>query len=93
MKPQLCELLWEIVTDVGTFYHREFKVFCSDADAEAGHYGKRREYELNGGLTIEKRAQDGYYYKYRGAVEVENVDGYQISLLGEHPPAEADEGG
>lgn len=79
MKPQLYELLWEIVTDVGTFCHCEFKVFCSDA--EAGHYVKRREYELNGGLKIEKRAQDGYYYKYRGAVEVEKVDGYQISLV------------
>jgi hypothetical protein len=91
MKPQLYELLWEIVTDVGTFYHCEFKVFCSDAEAK--HYGKGREYELNGGLTIEKRAQDGYYYKYRGAGEVKEVHGYQISLMGEHPPTEADEGG
>jgi hypothetical protein len=79
MKPQLYELLWELCTDVGEFYYREIKVFHSDAKARS--YGKRRERELNDGLSIERRAQDGFFFKYRFATQIEEVDGYPIHLV------------
>lgn len=81
MKQRLYELLWEVETDVHGFYYSEFKVFCSEA--EVRHYGKRRETELNDGLSIEMRAQDGYYLKYRGAHEVKEIDGFRVELS--HP--------
>jgi len=79
MKPQLYELRWKLVTDVGDFYYQEFKVFGSDA--EANRYGKERERELNNGLPIGEQADDGYYFKYHIAIEVEEVDSYQICLV------------
>ncbi|GFP32151.1 hypothetical protein HKBW3S42_00456 [Candidatus Hakubella thermalkaliphila] len=81
MKQRLYELLWEVETDVHGFYYREFKVFRSEV--EVGQYGKRRETELNDGLPIEMRAQDGYYFKYRGAHEVKEIDGFRVKLS--HP--------
>lgn len=78
MKQRLYELFWEVETDVLCFYYREFKVFCSEAKVR--EYGKIRETELNGGLSIEMRAQDGYYFKYRGAHEVKEIDGFRVEL-------------
>ena len=79
MMSQLYELLWEVVTDVNTSIYREFKVFHSHS--EASRYGRHRERELNEGVSIERRALDGYYYKYRFATEVKLIDGYEISLI------------
>jgi hypothetical protein len=74
----LYELEWEITTDTHVFCHREFKVFVTEASAR--RYGHRRERELNGGLTIEQRAQDGWYYKYRGAEQVTEIDGTPVRV-------------
>jgi len=79
MNLQLYELIWELVTDIGTFGYREFKVFGSAKDVR--RYGRKREQDLNNGLPIKERAHDGYYYKYCGAVTVEQIDGYRISLV------------
>lgn len=79
MKEQLYELLWQVETDSLSFLYREFKVFHSEG--EAREYGKRREAELNGGASIEERAQDGYYFKYRGACRIEEIDGFTVELI------------
>ena len=81
MRRRLYELFWQVETDVLGFYYREFKVFCSEA--EVRQYGRRRETELNDGLSIEMRAQDGYYFQYRGAHEVKEIDGFRVELS--HP--------
>jgi len=78
MKPHLYELLWEVETDLPSFLYREFKVFSSDA--EARQYGTRRETELNGGVSIEERVQDGYYFKYYSACKVKEIDGFVVNL-------------
>ncbi len=64
----LYEIFWQVETDLCSFLYREFKVFSSDAEVK--QYGMRPEEELNGGESIEVRAQDGYYFKYRGACKV-----------------------
>jgi hypothetical protein len=78
MKRKLYEMLWQVETDTLSFFYREFKAFYREG--EAGRYGKQRETELNDGASIEERAQDGYYFKFRGANEVINIDGFAISL-------------
>ena len=50
------------------------------SDAEVKQYGMRPEEELNGGESIEVRAQDGYYFKYRGACKVREIDGFPVNL-------------
>ena len=78
MKHRLYELFWEVVTDVNCFYYREFKVF--DSEETARRYGRKRERELNGGLSLVQRAEDGYYFKFRGTLEVAEIDGFAINL-------------
>ena len=77
-RSRLYDLCWQVETDAHSFCYREFKVFRSDAAAR--HYGKKREGELNGGLSIEEKAQDGFYFEYLDAQEVENIDGFTVEL-------------
>jgi hypothetical protein len=78
MKQRLYELCWQVETDVHSFCYREFKVFRSEL--EARQYGKKREADLNNGLSIEDQAQDGFCYKYLDAHEVKDIDGFTIEL-------------
>lgn len=78
MKSHLHELLWQLETDVGIFVYSEFKVFRSKAEAK--RYGRRREIELNGGVSIEERAQDGYCFKYHGANKLREINGFIVNL-------------
>jgi hypothetical protein len=78
MKQHLYELLWDVETDVCSFLYREFKVFNSNQEAE--QYGVKRGEELNGGSSIEERAQDGYYFKYFSAHKVREIDGFTVNL-------------
>lgn len=78
MKPSLYELCWQVETDAHSFIYREFKVFRSVL--EIGEYGKKREFELNDGMSIKRRSQDGFYYKFIGSHEVEHIDGFGIRL-------------
>jgi hypothetical protein len=78
MGHHLYKLLWQLETDVSSFVHCEFKVFR--AEAEAKEYGKRRERELNRGESIERRAEEGYYFKYCGSQGVEQIDGFLLNL-------------
>jgi hypothetical protein len=78
MENHLYELLWDVETDSLNFLYRELKVFRSEV--EARDYGKKRETELNEGVSFEERAQDGYYFKYNSASKVRKIDGFQIKL-------------
>lgn len=78
VRSRLYELCWQVDTDVHSFCYRELKVFRSDAAAR--YYGKKREGELNGGLSIEERAQDGFCFRYLDAHELENVDGFIVEV-------------
>lgn len=78
VRSRLYELCWQVDTDVHSFCYREFKVFRSDVGAR--DYGKKREGELNGGLSIEERAQDGFCFRYLDAQEVENIDGFIVEV-------------
>ncbi len=78
MKRHLYELLWQVETDILSFIYRELKVLGSDT--EARHYGTVRELELNEGASIEERAHDGYYFKYLGADQVKEIDGYKVNV-------------
>lgn len=78
MKPHLYELLWQVETDLPSVLYREFKVFSSHAEAK--QYGMRREMKLNGGVSIEESAQDGYYFKYYSACKVKEIDGFVVNL-------------
>jgi hypothetical protein len=79
MKDHLYELLWHVETDSLSFFYRELKVFRSEK--EIGEYSKKREIELNGGVSFEERAHDGYYFKFYNASKVKEIDGFQIKLL------------
>lgn len=74
----LYELCWQVETDVHSFYYPEFKVFRSEV--EARRYGKKREAELNNGVSIEECAQDGFCYKYLDAHEVKHIDEFTVEL-------------
>ena len=78
MRPRLFELLWEVHTDAVTLVHREFKALGSRASA--GRYGLKRERSLNDGLPRDEKADDGYCFQYRGAIEVKEIDGFQVVL-------------
>jgi len=78
MKPRLYELNWHVETDIHSFCYREFKVF--DGQEKTRKYGKKREAELNDGMSIQERSHEGYYYKYIGANRVKNIDGFLIDL-------------
>lgn len=78
MKPRIYELSWQVETDVHSFYHRELRVFRSEV--EARQYGKEQELELNNGMSIERRAQDGFYYKFIDYDEIKDIDGFPIEL-------------
>jgi len=78
MRPYLYELSWVVETDVHSFFYREFKVF--DGEEKAKTYGKKREDELNEGISIEERPRDGFYYKYLGSHKIKDIDGFLIDL-------------
>lgn len=78
MRPRLYELCWQIETDAHSFIYREFKV--SHSDVQATEYGKKREVELNENTSIEERSQNGFYFKYLGAYEVKDIDGFIVQL-------------
>lgn len=78
-KEQLYELFWEVETDTLSFPYREFKIFTSEVGVK--RYGKRREVELNRGVPLEERAHNGYYFKYRGALRVKEIDGFVVKLI------------
>lgn len=78
MKPRLYDLCWQVETDVHSFCYRDFKVF--DSEEKARKYGKNREAELNDGMTVEERSQDGFYYKYLHAQEVKDIDEFLVKL-------------
>lgn len=78
MRPELYKLIWEVVTDFCAFICCEFKVFSSKA--EANEYARRRERVLNNFELIEKKAQDGYYFKYQDSFKVREIDGFSISI-------------
>lgn len=79
MKQCLYELCWQVETDVHSFCYREFRVFRSKS--EAVRYGKKHENQLNDGVTIEKRSQDGFCYKYLCAQEINDIDGFKVELI------------
>lgn len=74
----LYELCWQVETDFHSFCYREFKVFGSGDEAKL--YGKKREIQLNDGLAIEKRSQDGFYYKYLSFQKIKDIDGFTVLL-------------
>jgi|GEM_PF-3084120 len=76
---RLYEILWRVETDVVTLLYREFGAFHSEA--EARQYGKKRERELNNGEPIEQQALEGYYFKYLGVCEVQEIDGLKVQLI------------
>lgn len=78
MKPHLYELNWHVETDVHSFCYREFKVF--DKEKKVEKYGKKREVELNDGMSINEKSHDGFYYKYLIAHKVKDIDGFLIDL-------------
>ncbi len=80
MKPKLYVILWGLETDAGTFVYTQMKVF--HCISEARKYGKRLERELNDGKDIDEQAMEGYYFRYRFAVPVSQIDGYRISIAG-----------
>jgi len=78
MKYHLYELLWNIETDSLSFLYRELK--AAQSEKEAREYGKKLETELNGGVSFEKRAHDGYCFKFYTVSKVTEIDGFQIKL-------------
>ena len=78
MSHRLYEICWQVETDSHSFCYREFKVFRSIA--EAREFGEKRETELNEGMSIEERAQDGFYYKYLDVHAVEDIDQFTVEL-------------
>ncbi|MEW6374747.1 MAG: hypothetical protein AB1502_03025 [Thermodesulfobacteriota bacterium] len=78
MKPRLYELNWHVETDAHSFLYREFKVL--DEREKVRKYGKKREAELNEGMSINERSNDGFYYRYLGAHRVKDIDGFLIDL-------------
>ena len=78
MKNHLYELLWDVETDSLSSLYRELRVFISDR--EARKYGKRRQTELNEGLSFEECAQDGYYFEFKGSSKIREIDGFKIEL-------------
>ncbi|MFQ6114414.1 MAG: hypothetical protein ACE5NG_10080 [bacterium] len=79
MQPNLYEILWDVETDVCSFLYREFKVFNSHAEAKK--FGIERETYFNEGKSMDEIAQDGYYFKYHSACEVNEIDGYVVNLF------------
>jgi hypothetical protein len=86
MPKQIYELVWTIRCAVGgeelEFLRTEWKVFESEPTARA--YGLHVQDELNDGLPIEEKADDGYYFRFAYEEPVEEIDGYRISLDKRH---------
>ena len=78
MAKQVYELVYKLRCLDFEFVRSVWKVFDSDAEAQA--YGRKEQDELNGGLFPEDKADDGYYYIFWYARPVEEVDGFQILL-------------
>ncbi|MCX7967697.1 MAG: hypothetical protein N3B10_04295 [Armatimonadetes bacterium] len=87
---RLYEIRWELATDVGEFHFSEVKVFASEK--ESRRYGRARQRELNNGLSISEKAQDGYYFKFRGAEPLDEIDGFSVILVSSGQPQEKDGG-
>lgn len=79
MSKQLYELIWTVHCMEFEFVQSDLKVFISRDEAD--HYGKQKMEEWNGGLPPEDKASDGYYFKYIGALPVNEVDGHRVIIL------------
>lgn len=60
MAKQVYELVYKLRCLNFEFVRSIWKVFDSDAEAQA--YGRKEQDELNGGLSPEDKADDGYCY-------------------------------
>ena len=78
MAKQVYELVYKLRCLDFEFVRKVWKVFDSDAEAKA--YGRKEQDELNGGLSPDEKAWDGYCYIFDYARPVEEVDGFQILL-------------
>jgi hypothetical protein len=78
MPKQIYEVVWKIRCLEFEFVTTQWKVFDSEAEAQA--YGCQWQNEANEGLSPCERVEDGYCYQFMGAYPVDEVDGYQILL-------------
>jgi hypothetical protein len=76
------EKIYEVIIKIRClefeFIRSEWKVFASGEEARA--YGLKVQDELNDGLTPEDKADDGYYFQYWFSREVEEIDGFPVSI-------------
>lgn len=79
MPEQIYELNWKVMCLEFEFGETKWKVFDSEAKAQA--YGRQKQDEWNDGLPPCEKANDGYCYQFMGAFLVDEVDGYGIMLL------------
>ncbi len=78
MMKQLYELNWKIRCLDFEFIRTEWRIFQSLQDARA--HGTRTQNQLNGDVSPEERAWDGYYFQFHSARPVDTIDGCRISL-------------
>jgi len=79
MRYRLYEIRWELATDVGEFHFSEVKVFTSEE--EARQYGRAKQRERNGGLSVSDKAHGGYYFKFHGVEPIAEIDGFKVLLV------------
>ena len=79
MPKQLYELIWTVHCMEFEFVQSDLKVFISRDEAD--RYGEQRMEEWNDGLPPEDKASEGYYFKYIGALPVNEVDGHRVVIL------------
>ena len=76
------EKLYEVILKIRClefeFIRSEWKVFASEDEARG--YGLKVQDELNDGLTPQDKADDGYYFQYWFSREVEEIDGFRVSI-------------
>lgn len=79
MAKQIYEIMWEARCLEFAFGVSHWKVF--DSKDAARSYGRQKQDEWNDGLPPGEKADDGYYYKFIGALRVNEVDGYKVMLI------------
>lgn len=78
MEKHLYEIVWQIHSGEFEFINRQWKVFPSIEEAD--RYADEEQLRLNGGVSAEERAWDGWCYTLSSIRPVIQIDGYRVVL-------------